>query len=338
MSQSRKKDHIDLSRTSVPDRQVDLIDNYYEPLLSAHPTDSTKIHTDFLGYRFGMPLWISSMTGGTEKAKVINYNLAKACGEFNLGMGLGSCRPLLDSDERFDDFNVKPLMGDAPLFINFGIAQLETLVQSNAVEKITDLIHKLSADGLVIHVNPLQEWAQEEGDRFKHPPIETIKSICDIADYPIIVKEVGQGMGPQSLKALLDLPIAAIELAAYGGTNFSVLEQRRKNAGDVNHNAPDTTFSYIGHNAEDMVGFLNALTQESPSSIEVIISGGIRDVISGHVLRRKLNMNSIVGMAGTLLEHAMGEYADLQSYLKKMQESFMMADAYILPNDDNVKS
>ena len=332
MSQSRKKDHIDLSFTSVPDHKIGMMESYYEPLLSAHPVDANNIQTDFLGHRFGMPLWVSSMTGGTEKAHTINHNLAKACGEFKLGMGLGSCRPLLDSDERFEDFNVKPLMGDAPLFINLGIAQLESLIESDEIAKISALIKRLDADGLVVHVNPLQEWAQEEGDRYKNPAIDTIRTLCDVADYPLIVKEVGQGMGPQSLKALLSLPIAAIELAGYGGTNFSLLEQRRRYGGEVDHSSPDAAFGYVGHTAEQMVEYLNVLTDQKLSDTEIIISGGIRDVVNGHILRKKLNMNSVIGMAGTLLKHAMGDYEDLHIYLQRMQDCFMIADAFIMPN------
>ena len=168
------------------------------------------------------------MTGGTDMARIINRNLAQACGEFGFGMGLGSCRQLLYSNEHFDDFNVRPLMGDdVPLFANLGIAQLEILIERNETSLITKLITKLNADGLIIHVNPMQEWLQPEGDRFKKPPIETIKTIVDRLDCPLIVKEVGQGFGYESIKALLQLPLAAVDFAAAGGTSFSKLELLR---------------------------------------------------------------------------------------------------------------
>ena len=111
------------------------------------------------------------MTGGTGQARTINRNLAQACGEFSLGMGLGSCRPLLKSDKYFEDFNLRPIIGDkAPFYANIGIAQLEELIREDALYRIIDLVDKLQACGLIIHVNPLQEWFQPEGDRFCEAP------------------------------------------------------------------------------------------------------------------------------------------------------------------------
>ena len=269
------------------------------------------------------------MTGGTEKANRINHNLAKACGEFGIGMGLGSCRPLLESDDRFADFDIKSLMGDSPLFGNFGIAQLEQLITDNALSKVTEILKKLQADGLVIHVNPLQEWAQAGGDRYKKPALETIRKTCESIDTKIIVKEVGQGMGPQSLKALLDLPIAGIELGAFGGTNFSILENRRR--GNDSH--VGESFAYIGHTAEDMIEFVNALTAQNPSDKEIIISGGIKDPLQGYILKESMNMNAVIGMASGVLKHAMDEYEDLQIYLSNVRDCFAMAYAFVIKAD-----
>lgn len=330
MSDKRKKDHIDLSFTSVPDKKIDLGSSTYEPLLSPHPDNSASISKTFLNHNFGMPLWISSMTGGTEKAKHINRNLAKACGEFKLGMGLGSCRQLLDSDKRFHDFYVKDLMNEMPLYANMGIAQLEELIDNSALSKLTDIITKLDADGLVIHVNPLQEWAQKEGDRFKRAPLDTITFLCENLDTSIIVKEVGQGMGPRSLKALLDLPLDAIELASYGGTNFSILERARANAPKAqNYESPKENFGYIGHTAEEMINYLNALEGKHKHNMGIIISGGIKDPLAGHILQQKLEMNSVIGMASNVLKYALQDYSVLQSYLLEVRECFAVADAYI---------
>ncbi|MEM6812624.1 MAG: isopentenyl-diphosphate delta-isomerase, partial [Pseudomonadota bacterium] len=291
------------------------------------------IKQKFLGFDFSMPLWISSMTGGTEKAKHINKNLAKACAEFKIGMGLGSCRPLLESDDRFDDFNVKSLMGSAPLFANLGIAQLEELIENSDLKKLTELIKKLDADGLVIHVNPLQEWAQPEGDRYKKSAIETIQTICDFISLPIIVKEVGQGMGPKSLEALLDTSVSAIELAGYGGTNFSLLEMRRSQGNTPDIESSGDAFSYVGHTSEQMIDYLNDLNSQKTTDIEVIISGGVKDPVTGHILKEKLELNSIVGMASNVLKYALKDYSELQAYLIDVRESFSMAKCFLIKED-----
>ena len=98
---SRKEDHIELAfRSRVESNQMDKRFRY-EPLFSGHPKPGDVAQV-FMGFQFQYPVWVSSMTGGTEKAKKINENLARLCADFQLGMGLGSCRSLLDSDARMD--------------------------------------------------------------------------------------------------------------------------------------------------------------------------------------------------------------------------------------------
>ena len=93
-------------------------------------------------------------------AKKINHNLATLAGEFGLGMGLGSCRSILDSDDYLSDFDVRSIIGDdLPLFANLGISQVETLLLENKVYKIESLLESIKADGLIIHINPFQEFS-----------------------------------------------------------------------------------------------------------------------------------------------------------------------------------
>ncbi len=155
---SRKQDHIELafqSQVAVAGLDTRF---YYEPLLSAHPVSPALLPFSFLGATLRTPLWVSSMTGGTALARTINMNLAKACAEFGMGMGLGSCRQMLYSDDVLADFDVRDWLGpDLPLFANLGVAQIEQLLDRQAFDRILDLLAKLRADGLIIHVNPLQE-------------------------------------------------------------------------------------------------------------------------------------------------------------------------------------
>ncbi len=329
MTEERKKDHLALTSQSRPASKMDLGPCHYEPLLAAHPQKEDELSIHFLDHEFKLPLWVSSMTGGTEKAKNINRNLARACNDFGMGMGLGSCRALLDSDSRFADFDVKELMGDAPLFTNFGIAQLEQLVEVDKLSKIVDVTNRLQAQGIIIHVNPLQEYAQPEGDRFKYPPIDTIKRVLDIVQLPVIVKEVGQGMGPRSLQALCALPLSAIELAAFGGTNFTLLEQTRLNGGNFSKYNAQNSFGLVGHSNQEMIGWLNELSAQDMQCQQFIISGGINDALAGHILMQSLKYPSVMGMASALLEHAQGEYENLYDYLLDIKQQLLMARAYI---------
>jgi len=327
---SRKQDHIELAFQSQV--TANGLDGrfYYEPLLSAHPVSPSWAPISFLGKTLRAPLWVSSMTGGTELAKTINANLARACAEFGLGMGLGSCRQLLYSDERLADFDVRNQLGpDLPLFVNLGIAQIEQLIEQNETDRIPALLAKLRADGLIIHVNPLQEAMQPEGDIFRVPPIETIEWIMQLADYKVIVKEVGQGFGPESLRALLQLPLAAIEFAAAGGTNFAKLELLRS---DLSRQLTFEKITTIGHSAEEMMGFINTLTVELGDRCQVqhlIISGGIRDFLDGYYLLKKSPLPAVYGQASGFLKYAREDYAALQEFVKSQIRGLELAQAFL---------
>jgi isopentenyl-diphosphate Delta-isomerase len=325
---NRKRDHIELALKS----QVTVLDPrfYYEPLFAAHPAQGSLKPFTFLKKTFKVPMWVSSMTGGTDMARIINRNLAQACGEFGFGMGLGSCRQLLYSDDYFDDFNVRPLMGDdVPLFANLGIAQLETLIERGEIDLIEKLVSKLQANGLIIHVNPMQEWLQPEGDRFKKPPIETIQTLIENVKMPLIVKEVGQGFGYESIKALLQLPLAAVDFAAAGGTSFSKLELLR---GASEQQKMYGALAHIGHSAPEMVDFTNRIVTELGDTIrcrQIIVSGGIQDFLDGFYCLKKLTLPAIYGQASAFLKHAQGDYVDLKAFIEMQIRGLELAEAFL---------
>lgn len=326
----RKRDHIELAfQSQVAEAALDSR-FYYEPLLAGHPEAGSLKPLPFLGKTLRTPMWVSSMTGGTALAGIINHNLARACCDFGMGMGLGSCRSLLYSDDTLADFNVRPLMGDdQPLYANLGIAQLEELLDQGEVYRVLDLVNKLQADGLIIHVNPMQEWLQPEGDHFTRPPLETIEQILERADFPIIVKEVGQGFGPASMRALLKLPLAAIDFAANGGTNFAILELLRSK--------PEFQESYqrlglLGHSAGEMVDICNNLVEELGDARrcqQVIISGGIKHFLDGYYYTNRLNLPAVYGQASGFLKHARGDYEQLYQYVERQVRGLELANAYL---------
>jgi isopentenyl-diphosphate delta-isomerase len=328
-AENRKSDHIALAFQSQVDQLM--IDKRfsYEPLLSAHPPKEL-FNFPFLGKQIQAPIWVSSMTGGTEKSYQINQNLAKACAHFKMGMGLGSCRSLLESNDRLKDFDFRKIIGDdLPFYANIGIAQLSQLIQQKKHFLIDDLIKKLDADGIIIHVNPLQEWLQPEGDAIEEMPILTIKKFIDLSKQKIIVKEVGQGMGKASLRELVQLPIQAIEFAAHGGTNFSKLELLRTNEANQ---AIFSAISSIGHSADEMVSFVNELITELGDKFIVqnfIISGGIKNFLDGHYLMQKLGSHTAVyGQASALLKYAENNYDELHQYIENQIKGLQLSKSY----------
>lgn len=329
LTSARKKAHIDLAfQSQVAQVQTDTR-FYYEPVLAKHPKE-TGYPTTFLGKELKAPVWVSSMTGGTEMAGVINRNLAKACNQFGMGMGLGSCRIILDSDEYLPDFALRSIIGNhLPFYANLGIAQVEELVARKNFTKISNLVDKLDADGLIIHINPMQEWLQPEGDIIHDAPIDTIRRLMDKLDIKLIVKEVGQGMGPKSLETLFSLPIEAIEFAALGGTNFAKLELIR---GSEDNDNPYSELAYIGHTAQEMVGFANnILTHLGNKSHckQVIVSGGVKSFLDGYHHIQSIKCNAVYGQASAFLKHATDSYEELEYYVQKQLQGLALAKAFL---------
>lgn len=268
------------------------------------------------------------MTGGTDKAGNINRILGEACQKYGLGMGLGSCRIILDNNRYLEDFSIRKYIGnDQPLFANLGIAQIEQLIDNKRLNKITELIDRTESDGLIIHINPLQEWLQPEGDRYFSPPVDTISKVLDALDIPVIVKEVGQGFGPESLKALMALPLLALDFGASGGTNFSKVEiERRAESGDNGRE-----LVHIGHNAYDMADFVNRIISEGhPNNTEyIIVSGGIKNYLDGYYFIKKLKMPAIYAQASSMLKVALQGSEAVNSYIEEQIRGLALAEAFL---------
>lgn len=323
----RKQNHLDLAFSS----QNKLLDKrfYYEPMLAGFPNPSDEWNIQFGGKTMRYPLWISSMTGGTSKAGPINKMLAQTAKHFGFGMGLGSCRIILNDRTFMEDFNLRPILGDeVPFFANLGIAQIEEILDSNSAYLIKNLVKNLDVDGLIIHVNPLQEWLQPEGDKIKYPPIETIKRLLNEVDIPLIVKEVGQGFGKESISALLQLPLLAIDFAANGGTNFAKLELLRNQGLQEDFEQ----LVSVGHNAEEMMLFLNESVDElgvKRKCNQLIISGGVSGFLDGYYLISKSKIPAIYGHAAPFLKAANNSQEALNTFANHQVTGLMLAKSLL---------
>lgn len=328
-SEDRKKDHISL--TNQAQHAPHSIDDrfFYEPLRD-WPT-SERYMDDIFDGRMKFPLWISSMTGGLDLGALINTNLAKGAQKHGLGMGLGSCRAILFSDDRLDDFLVRKHIGSQPLYANLGIAQIQQLYISKNIAAVHDLLQKTEADGLIVHINPLQEFAQPGGDAVVENSIDCIRWLLDSGGIDVIVKEVGQGMGPKSLSQLMALPIRAIDTASSGGTNFSLLELLRSDPIVAESYNP---LVHVGHSAEEMIDFINKIQDEKPVEIlcpNTIISGGVKSFLDAFYLRSKLRSPSAYGQASSLLKYAMSSYEELDRFIELQIEGYNLAEKLLVP-------
>lgn len=323
---SRKNEHINLAVMGQENNKVDLRNTTYEPMMTAH-NHSQSLEVRVAGKKLSAPLWISSMTGGTSDGMNLNAILAKAAAKAQIGFSLGSCRVLLEDKAKLNDFDFRELMGDdACLWGNLGIAQLSELVKNNNLNQLADLVSKLRWDGLFIHVNPIQEYVQLSGDRWEESPIKILETFLTKMEIPLIVKEVGSGMGPSSLKALCELPLVGIEFGSHGGTNFPKIEKLRRDE----LASPYNELTQLGHNMEEMCAWWNALAGEYTKEKVLILSGGLRSLLKAYDLAFPLKGTKIFGQAMPYLRMAQSGVSDLDNYIHSQKEVLAFYKNYLV--------
>ncbi len=230
--------------------------------------DDLDLSTSFLGKKLGAPILISSMTGGTEIAKLINQRLAAIAQHYKLAMGVGSQRVAVENPQVADTFAIRAIAPDAVLFANLGAVQLN---YRYGLDECLRVVEQLEADALILHLNPLQECVQTKGDTNFRGLLEKIAGLCEKLPVPVIVKEVGNGISAPIAQTLIAAGVAAIDVAGAGGTSWAKVESER--ATDDKQRRLGTTFADWGiPTAECIV----AVRSECPN-IPLIASGGLRN-------------------------------------------------------------
>ena len=223
--ETRKRRHIDVCLSEAVDYQTVTtgLERYRLPYNALTQTNlgNVDLATDFLGARLRAPVLIGSMTGGAELSGTINRNLAVAAQHLGIGMMLGSQRIMLDNDSASTSFSVRDVAPDVLLIGNIGLAQLDELM----VPDLVKALDHVGANALAVHTNPLQEAMQHEGDTDFSGSVARLRDIAGSIDYPVILKEVGHGIGAAAAAELVDCPIAAVDVAGAGGTSWARVEQ-----------------------------------------------------------------------------------------------------------------
>jgi isopentenyl-diphosphate delta-isomerase len=226
------------------------------------------ITTTFLGKSLGAPLLISSMTGGTEQAKIINFRLAEVAQHYKLAMGVGSQRVAVENSQVANTFAVRSQAPDILLFANLGAVQLN---YSYGLDECLRAIDLCQADALILHLNPLQECIQPNGDTNFRGLIDKINILCSKLQVPVVAKEVGNGISAAMAQRLLDAGVAAIDVAGAGGTSWAKVESER--ALDQKQRRLGLTFTNWGLPTAECITSVRAIAPEIP----LIASGGLRD-------------------------------------------------------------
>ena len=225
--QGRKEDHLRINLEKDVTSHVSTGFERFDFVHQALPElDYATVSTEqtFLGKQLGAPLLISCMTGGTPRAQEINARLARSAQNHKICMGLGSMRVLLRDPSLLPTFQVRKLAPDCLLLANMGAVQLQ---DGWTPEDIHFLIESVEADALVLHLNPLQEVLQPEGDRNWHRLLDQIEQVIQKISVPVVVKEVGYGLSRRVIRCLRDVGAAALDVSGAGGTSWSQVEAYR---------------------------------------------------------------------------------------------------------------
>jgi isopentenyl-diphosphate Delta-isomerase len=224
----RKAEHIDivLHREVTGKGITNGLEQYrfrHLALPELHWTE-ISLSSTFLGKTVKAPFLISSMTGGTQEAKEINRHLSTAAQERGWAMGLGSVRAALEHPEILDTFRVRPYAPDIPLLANLGAVQLNYGYGPEECKKAVELTE---ADGLVLHLNSMQEVFQPEGNTNFGGLLAKIEQVCRQLDVPVGVKEVGFGIDGRLTRRLFEAGVQFVDVAGAGGTSWIQVEKYR---------------------------------------------------------------------------------------------------------------
>jgi len=313
--QQRKKDHLSLALEG--DLRSPCTTNGFEGYSFVHQAlpeislRSVSIGTALFGRALRSPLVVSSMVGGIPEAAAINRNLAIAAQELGLAMGVGSQRCGLDDPETAVSYRVRDVAPGILLFANLGAIQLNYGYSEDHCRRAVEMI---GADALVLHLNPLQEALQAEGNTDFEGLLARIERVCRELQVPVVVKEVGFGISSQVAKRLVEAGVSGIDVAGAGGTSFSRIEVSRGH-GPLREDA----FSRWGIPTSESLQMVRRVAPRLP----LIASGGIT---TGVEVAKAVALGAdAAGIGAPLLELASRSDEEVVHYLSQVSDELRIA-------------
>jgi isopentenyl-diphosphate Delta-isomerase len=227
----RKKEHVSIvlnedvecrSRTTGFERFE--FEHNALPDINASDIDTS---VEFVGKKLNFPFLVSCMTGGYSKSHMINKILAQICEERRIAFGVGSQRQALENPMYHKTYKiVRKIAPTIPVIGNIGAAEIANLKDATQIQKLVDMIE---ADAFAVHLNPLQEYLQPEGNTKYHGVLKGIELLVHQLSVPVIVKEVGAGISASAAQKLMDVGVSIIDVAGAGGTSWAGIEILRSN-------------------------------------------------------------------------------------------------------------
>jgi len=327
----RKADHIDICLEE--DVQAKGVTTGFEDIHFIHKAlpeinrGEINLKVRVFNHDFSAPIIVGAMTGGTAKATKINAAIAKAVEELGLGMGLGSQRAAIENPKLEKTFSIaRKNAPTAFLIANLGGPQL---VQGYGLKEAKRAIEMIDADALAIHLNPLQEAIQPEGETKFKGLTEKIREIAAALDVPVIVKETGAGIAAEEAKKLEEIGVKGIDVAGAGGTSWAAVEYyRAKKAGN-------SFLQRLGEAFWDWgIPTAVSLIEAAQSvSIPVIASGGVRNGVQA---AKALALGaSLASLSSPILKQAVKGHEEVKRTLGHMIEE--LRNAMFLVGADSIE-
>jgi isopentenyl-diphosphate delta-isomerase len=287
----RKAEHIELALDRRMQTGVSFFDDWELEHEALPEIDFEDIDTsvEFLGKKLSAPLLISCMTGGTSVAGPINLRLAEAAERSRIAVGVGSQRKALEDRSTRETFRVREVAPTIPLLGNLGAVQLN---YGFGLAELEAAVEMIEADALVLHLNPLQEAIQPEGQTHFADLLPRIGEATRKLSVPVVIKEVGNGISGRTARALAQEGVRIFDTAGLGGTSWARIEAQR--AQDVELGE---IFAGWGVPTPDSIRQLAAI-----EGISIIGSGGLRHGLDA---AKAIALGAdLVGMAYQFLEAA----------------------------------
>jgi isopentenyl-diphosphate delta-isomerase len=315
MTKRRKIEHIEICldeevqcQRSTMFEDIDFIHN----ALPEMDKDKIDLATNFFGLRSAAPLVIAAMTGGHPKTRSINQRLASAAEALGIPIGVGSQRAAVEDPSLADTFTVvRETAPSVPVIANIGATH---------VNEASEAVSMIDADLLAVHLNPLQEAIQPEGDCNSEGALEGIAAIVDSVDVPVIIKETGAGISSDVAKLLEEIGVAGVDVGGVGGTSWAGVEYFRAQKED------DDLKAQLGLEFWDwgIPTALSVIMVLDSTELDVIATGGIR---GGLDIAKALALGATAaGVAYPVLRQAVyGSSLDVVVELERFLEGLRVA-------------
>ena len=311
----RKIEHI---QAILNDPMTDRDGRYFDGIMLTHRAlpqlNLADIDTsiEFLGKTLRFPFLISSMTGGDhEVVRTINRNLAEAAERCQVAMAVGSQRVMFTDAQSRSSFELREVAPTTVLIGNLGAVQLNYGFSEKECEEAVDV---LGADALYLHLNPLQEAIQPEGDTNFSGLAERIAELSKTLSVPLMLKEVGSGLSPEDIELGYGAGVRFFDLAGTGGTSWSRIEHHRREGDQLG-------IKFQDWGLPTPLALMRAAHWNDRTTL--IASGGLRDGID--LAKSVILGASLGGFAAPLLKPAMESADAVVAVIEQIEREYRTA-------------